>query len=390
MSHGTAPTREFLIHGEVATRFLLRTSWLRPGLVFAGSIVIYLIVPILWSYSDGNLVGHVVENDVYVEGFLSARNSYVFALPFMFAAVINYYLNTTFVVDSLVSRGVLESICTGDLHKLFAKHRHRWKTNTLTAIPAVVAIALFIWFLLNHSHSGRSTTWLFYQKDAPRPIAYYYAAIVHGFAVYVLLSWGLLHFRASHKLHRIFKDKKRFRINLVVLHPDDCMGLGPISDMVRMTAGVLIAISFVLFMWQVGVFYPILGEPGTLYSIWQSRIERLQRDHHTDLLNLPGMGTLAAWLGYCVFSPILFFAPLTSAREQMQLKKERILAELGFELTRETTEDTETKFKQYRLVQQARVWPFNVKTIASFIATLGTPLLLTLLTEFLKAILFEK
>lgn len=219
MSHGTVSTREFLIHGEVATRFLLRASWLRPGPVFAGSIVIYLIVPILWSYSNGNLVGHG-ENDAYVEGFLSARNSYVFALPFMFATVINYYLNTTFVVGRLVSRGVLESTRTGNLHELFAKHKHRWKTNTLTAIPPIVAIALFIWFLLNPSRdSGLPTTWLFYQKDAPRPIAYYYAAIVHGFAVYVLLSWGLLHFRASHKLHGIFKDKKRFRINLVVLHP---------------------------------------------------------------------------------------------------------------------------------------------------------------------------
>lgn len=168
------------------------------------------------------------------------------------------------------------------------------------------------------------------------------------------------------------------------------MGLGPISDMVRMTAGVLIAISFVLFMWQVGVFYPILGKPGTLYSIWQSKIERLQTGQGTGLLNLPAIGTLAAWLGFCIFSPMLFFAPLTSASEQMRLKKERTLAELGIELTRkQSIEETETKSKHYRLVQQARVWPFNVKTIASFIAALGTPLLLTLVTEFLKAIFFK-
>jgi len=389
MSSERGSSREFLIHDNVAVGYILGAPWFRPGLVFALSVVVYLIVPILWSYSNGNLVGHS-ENGIEVEGFLSARNSYVFAIPVMLATVVNYYLSTTFVVDRLVSRGVLESIGNSDLDGLFFNHKLRWKTNAFSAMPPVLAIALFIWFLLNRARAS-ATTWLFYENDGPRPIAYYYAAIVHGFAVFVLLSWGLLHFRASHKLHRIFKDKKRFRINLVILHPDDCMGLGPISDMVRVTAGVLISISFVLFLWQAGVLYPSLRQPGTLYSIWQSRIEELQASGSTALHNLPGIGTLAAWLGYCVFSPILFFAPLTSAREHMRLKKEKALAELGLELTtKRTIAETERMSKQYRLVQQARVWPFNAKTIASFIATLGTPLLLTLLTEILKAIFFKR
>lgn len=388
MSERTAFGSQIPIHQNGLLRWLLSMHWLGPGVVLLISAVVYMLLPAFWALENGNLVEHDG-----IEAFLSARNSYIFAIPFVLAAVLNYYQRTSNVLDRLIAGGTLSKDVKDSLIEIVSQTKCAAWSRVLSALFATTAILIPILFLINGVHPAE-VTWLFYSEDKPRALAYYYAFIVHGLAIYILFSWVLLHLRASFVLRRVLREESRFKVNLVILHPDDCMGLGPIGDMVKSAATVLISISFVFFMWQVGSFYSVMTKTGLspLASLMRG-FSDLQAGITTKRQDLPTFGILAAWFAYCFFSPLVFFAPLTSARDRMKINKETTLAQLGAKLVgaeniveAENIKDTIEMSQHYRLVQQARVWPFNVKTVVSFIATLGTPLLLTILTEIVKKV----
>ena len=211
---------------------------------------------------------------------------------------------------------------------------------------------------------------MFSGPRSPRPLAFYYVPLFHGLGIYVFTSWVLLHLRASAVLRKIFKPDSGFKLNLVILHPDNCMGLGPIEDMVKSVAAVLISLSFVFFMWQGGVYYSNLinltgpSSLGPVGSIMREFGEIQTKGMRGQ--GLQAVGILAAWFAFCLFSPLVFFAPLTSAKQEMAALKRAKLLELGAGIVNSRSIDqTLALSEHYRQVQKARVWPFNIKTIAS-------------------------
>jgi hypothetical protein len=52
--------------------------------------------------------------------------------------------------------------------------------------------------------------------------------------------------------------------------------------------------------------------------------------------------------------------------------------------------ELKTIAEHHQLVEEAGVWPFDVRTVVSFAATLGGPLIVTLLTELMKGLFLKK
>jgi hypothetical protein len=371
-----------MLHQNRLVRRLLATTWFGPGSVFAVSFILYILVPAVWATREGNLVGH---DDV--DAFLASSNSYVFAIPFVLAAIAAYYRGTSDVLDRLMESKTLGRN-TQLLHSTLAEAKRAPWSRILSACSTAAAIVIPTLFLLNRNHLA-TETWLFSSPSTPRPVAFYYVALFHGLFIYILASWTLLDLRASAVLRKIFKSKSGFTLKLVLLHPDDCMGLGPVEDMVNSVAIVLISLSFLFFMWQVGECYSILtkGRGHSPLRILHDHLVNIQTGSET-FLHLPAIGMLTAWFAFCVFSPLVFFAPLTSAEQAMAAIKRSSLAELGARIVDSSSVDQIHELSRYyRRVQKARVWPFNIKTVTSFFASLGSPAAVAILTEILKRIL---
>lgn len=163
------------------------------------------------------------------------------------------------------------------------------------------------------------------------------------------------------------------------------MGLGPIGDMVKSVATVLIALSFLFLMWQTGEYYSHLAKGVTPLTSLRTNLAGVQAGG-THTPDLPAAGMLLTWFAFCFFSPLVFFAPLTSAKQAMAALKRATLLELGANIVESPSIDHAQLSKHYRQVQEARVWPFNVQTVGSFIATLGSPVVVTIVTEIVKQV----
>jgi hypothetical protein len=91
-----------------------------------------------------------------------------------------------------------------------------------------------------------------------------------------------------------------------------------------------------------------------------------------------------------VFAPLLFFAPLASARRRMWILKEETLKTLGQKIQNASTSDPgalAALADTYKRTQEANVWPFTWTTLSSFIASLGIPLLVTLASELVARLI---
>jgi len=354
-----------------------------PAGAFVAGTVLYVVVPVVAASFDGTLF--------IARGLFSSENQYIYLLPALFATVAHYHRESAYLLDKLVARGVLTTAPNSTSHAStpadHAQHAQiariveRVSASPLSRIgaliPFVIAILTPLMFLLNGADPAirpgfvraivgddrHAVGWLF-AEDGIRPIAYYFSVVFHGVGMAVLAAWAFSHLRAARVLRQLFDEANGVRVNLRILHPDGCMGLGPVSELVRHCAVVLVLISLVVFLWTTG--FLLVGD---------------------GFRALADPGFLTAWGCYVTFAPLLFFAPLVSARRQMWLLKERTLAALGQRIF--ATPDLEETVKwagQYAPVQDARVWPFTVATVSSFVASLGGPLVITAISELVKGV----
>jgi hypothetical protein len=287
-----------------------------------------------------------------------------------------------FLIPRLIARGVLAAPrdesgeAPGDdlasVRRELASLARTWLGRIGRAVPLVVAAVVPALFLLNGASPEmrppfirallgtdvHTPGWLFEQAGV-RPVAVYFSLMLHGAGLAVLMAWAITHLRSARLLGRLLARDSVMRVRLRILHPDKCMGLQPISDMVRQSAIVLLLISLTLFLWSAGF---LLGGPAEAI--------------------LANSGFRVTWTCYLVFAPLLFIAPLASARRRMWDIKEETLARLARQIQeRDGLETSKELSELYQGAQQASVWPFTWATLSSFVASLGIPLLITVATQ---------
>ena len=154
------------------------------------------------------------------------------------------------------------------------------------------------------------------------------------------------------------------RVQLRVPHPDSCMGLGPVAELVRHCVLILVTLSLLLFLWTGGA-------TGT--GDFVARLRRLLEDDFA-----------VPWSFYCFFSPILFFAPLAAARQRMWTAKQEALAAAGTQVMRTpVASEPQSPEVLFARIEGTSVWPFTWRTLSSFASAVLLPLLLAILTELL-------
>ena len=246
---------------------LLRIRGIGPAKVFVLALFVYLIIPVLWVNSAGHLFNQTdTTGQIVLGGFLAPDNSYLFFLPILLAVIFTYYFEACDTIQKLCNRGVLyitrepeegsESVSAqahesdpGDVVGcLVDVVRATWWSRVLRWFLIGIGISIPVIFLINGTFLSERVTWLF-SKDGPRPTAFYFVTVLHGAGLYIIFGWVINHLRASYLLKTIFDQTTlpNMRVRLNVLHPDGCMGLGPVSDLTKAATLGLIGVSFVIF-----------------------------------------------------------------------------------------------------------------------------------------------
>ena len=200
----------------------------------------------------------------------------------------------------------------------------------------------------------------------------------------MVLGWYTVCMVVAHELAtiQILRNLfKRYSVKLYPLHPDRCGGLLPINEY---------AMNFTYFIAVAGIGLSLIAFAGV-------------QDHHfwQDSLLQFAIGA------YVFLGVFCFFAPLDAAHDAMKETKGRWLMEISnqFQRAYESTQkilrvssnrlrgqiDRINQLQQiYELTDEFPVWPFDIKTLRRFGATIVaslSPLLASLLGELVKLVL---
>jgi hypothetical protein len=315
-------------------------------------------------------------------GLLIAENQYLPAVPLLLAAICSYYRQTSFLFDKLIARGVLMH-SSGDpaqaqasVAKIVSSVTSSPLGRLGTLLPIIVAVLTPVLVLTNGSlpahrwpglrllvsGSPHTETWLF-GPSGIKAIAWYFVPAFHGLALGMVASWAFGHLRIARVISHVLKRERGLEIRVRCPHPDGCMGLGPIADLAKDTALVLIALSLVLFLWSGGVTVESMMPWSRLSDRW----------------------FILAWALYCGFAPTLFFAPLSVARRLMWNTKQRALASAGIHFMGLTeSKAREAAEVEYARIEASPVWPFTWPTLSSFASSIMLPVIVALFSDLAK------
>ena len=168
-------------------------------------------------------------------------------------------------------------------------------------------------------------------------------------------------------LRTLFRDRERFEVRLTRFHPDRCGGLHPISRfLLRLNVALAVLGLMVALMLTAYV-----QRHGLIAAFWQ-------------------VGPPLALISYALLAPFLFFYPLIPAHAAMSKEKEAVLTRIAQTLQATTlrlesrldgTDDIKSEIERIEALEKLHaraqampVWPFDVRTLTKFAATIIAPL----------------
>ena len=354
------------------------------------SAAVYLVVPTIWTFMDNSLLCYYL-GGIRREGLLSSMNSYLAILPLLFALIVNYYERTADIFVRLVKRQTIgreaeAPECGYDENKetIDGDVQRQGAPFTISAKMTTISLALIFFVvaaLMLQTPAGDRYSWLF-EGQSPRPIGFYFIPLFHGVGLFLIFNWAADHFRLAAALSGVSRAGSGWKFNISTLHPDKCMGLGLVSEVATSAALVLLAISFVIFSWQLGAYIALHGDGLSYLSEMFRAFSTRSSDWYAN--SRQSIGWLVSWGAYLVFAPAVFFAPLSAVRLKMWEQKEGELVKLYEAISSERDYKGIVKYrKHFKIVSRARVWPFNTETLLSFAASFLSPLILTVLGQVL-------
>ena len=346
-------------------RFPLMNTGASPARVLLFSTLLLIGIPLIWARARGAMFGD--------EALIAPINQYMPVTPLVLAAIAHYYRETRFLFDKLITRGVLSHPAGHEalveaLGRIGHELAGNWVGRIGSAAPYLVLVVTPVAVLANGVQSSHSGNWLFMKGGGIKPIAWYFVPVFHGVVMAMIAAWAFGHLRVARGLERVMRGEQGLRVQLRVPHPDSCMGLGPVAELVRHCVLILVTLSLLLFLWTGGA-------TGT--ADFAARLRRLTEDDFA----IP-------WTFYCLFSPILFFAPLAAARQTMWTAKQLSLATAGAEVMRTPlSSEPQPAEVLFTRIDAASVWPFTWRTLSSFASAVLLPLLLAIATELLMRLI---
>jgi len=330
--------------GDPVAKFLYEKMQLSP-LRFA---IIWTMVVVALSFLTAILT-HTLFTSALGQGLMNDWVWWVWSLLFT-PVIAGYYLWSSCAIDGVVfglEESEILSILEEDKNAVMSYFKNPWWK--ILAIFMMVVIGV-LYFQTREALAGFAST-----SIAAKLVTSFTYSILAYFATMLIVNL-IINYWA---IRRIVQDKE---LNINPLHPDRCGGLKILSDysikVVYLNAifGILVSISA----------YRLVS----IGSIWAS---------------------IFLVILYLSVATISFFAPLSTAHEEMQEAKTKLLLNLGKQFWNEylaahkavsdseALKDEITKIKQlrelYDLTQDFPVWPFDTTTLRRFFITISSPLI---------------
>jgi len=188
----------------------------------------------------------------------------------------------------------------------------------------------------------------------------FYSAIVQVFLIYWVFNLIWNSFVFAWGLHQIF-NKNNFILRVRPLHSDNCCGFSEIGN-------TSMIFNYIIFL---------LGIYVSLKVVDKIVIQSLPLTND--------IGNPIFLVCYAILAPIFFFLPLSSAHNKMKEAKNNLITPLKnqyaslVESINEHNDKAEIANNIYNLIGNLEasitVWPFNFRSIESFVGTIVAPIL---------------
>ncbi len=350
---GTDPSLFYYPVGALILKRLKMPPWLATGLFSLG---VNLPILLLCAFK-GSLI-----NQGQRQGLIFDYGWWT--LQISFSATFYAYLwlpsGLHGVLSGLLSNNVIEAPLGKRVNDTFGSFLQRFSVDLKCfAVPLgsfIMSIAYVLLAMLPKQERLAAKTW-----QGASPFIFWYTICVW------ILIYGigiLAFFRVSISLVWLNKIFKRFRIRVMVLHPDQAGGLSPLGKFSTALGYVIMVYGFANIMATVSTAHK-LGKP--LFS-----------------QALGGSDSFPNWLAYLILAPVVFFSPLAVAHSAMKDAKTDFLKALAMRFDREvskvhsilsdesaslknSTGEIEELQKMHAVFARFPIWPFNTGNLSDLL-----------------------
>ncbi len=330
-----------------------------------------VMIPVIFAYFDGNFINPALKADIL--GDYANMAFYFIGFPAMLVTAILYAGKFPEVLQQLRDN---EIINTSDAdwnrfktraNEIYAKWYY---TSGPHLIALVVTVSLFFVF-----RNPRNPIWYSLETDEFVYLGGWAQLIVYYMTFYTF-SLSLLNILATYRILKVLFAANR--INVQPLHPDKCGGLAPLGALSRT---LIYGIVFLGIIVALNVHF-------NYYQFGRELTNPLQ---------------ISIMLGYLLMAYVIFFLPLHAAHKPMKRAKEEELKVIHHYIARfnkEIKKDFEehrdidagalenfnNAREMYDITMQMPVYPYNVRTVVSFVSSVAVPVLLYFMQRFLDSV----
>lgn len=330
-----------------------------------------VLIPVIFAYFDGNFDNPALVADI--KGDYANMAFYFIGFPAMLVTAILYANKFPKVLEQLKNN---EIIHTNEeewnsfkvrANKIYSKWYY---TSGPVFIALGITIALFIVF-----RNPRNPIWYSLETDNFVYLGGWAQLIVYFFTFYAF-SLSLLNIVSTYRILTVLFSSNKLIVQ--PLHPDKCGGLAPLGALSRT---LIYGIIFLGVIVALNVFYNYHVFGRELYNPLQ----------------------ISIMLGYLLMAYVIFFLPLHAAHKPMKRAKademkliHHYIANINKEIKKdfeefrtidnEALENFHNAKEMYDITSEMPVYPYNVKTIISFVTSVFIPVILYLLQRIMENI----
>lgn len=367
--------------GDPLLHFLMCRMHMGPAGIFLIFFILFSVVTILLNLMQGTLWRtSEMKSALFSLDWATHWTSVPFLAPLLFGIVVVIYRRIPALFEELISTGVV--IPLEDHQSFFRDLQSRYESVFVNVLLLVaLAAGLVITVMVKNRQDFSDWTHIETGKLTIAAWYFYIACCVGG---YVLARLAYSLFVTVGAIRRMFQPHSPFRVELKLMHPDQCCGLRPLSRWVLWISllicvlGIMLAVLLITSYYRLGSVQEVIAQVGQPLSL----------------------------VLYVILAPMAFFLPLLPVHRFMHETKKKFLLNLSKAFDRHYRELAETLEDEnmpdmsacgqlkdieemYRHAVSMPVWPFDLGTLSRFVLTVAVPLALPVVPALLQ-MLFQR
>jgi len=330
------------------------------------------LVAFLLTIVDGNFINNAMDaNMVHDYGNIVL---YLFGFPVTVLVTVWYSQKLPLALSNLRENKVVV-ISDEEWNSFINKSNSIYSNQLISIIPYLITLSITLYLVMVYIHPTEDC-WYSLKVDGK----IYWAALAMVPVYFLTFLSFLLSISLIIKTYIVLKKLfDNYRIDVQVLHPDNCGGLSSLGALSRT---LNLWIFFIGLIAATNIYMNIKLFGNTLSSMFQILI----------------------MAGYIISAYIVFFMPLHATYKSMKNAKFDTLQRINKyfinvdkkikddidnlnKLDDQDVESIESINKLYDIALKMPVYPYDLKTVSSFIGSIFVPVLLFLLELVLKSLI---